>query len=221
MNEVKMTVEIPGLAELVAEMRKITEMTMGSDVSFSFGEEAKPPVEQKLEGTGAPVEEKPEATEAPESDSDLKVAGRKTYIFFKKTKTGTVVEKGEEVPAHDGATGVGLTKWNELCAKFDLDPATGEKNPEVPEPAADDDDGLGDIGEEAANDDDDLGLGTEEGTIEVDKDTLREKLIEVMKGKGRETVLKLFKKYGATNAETVPEESYADLYADAEKVLAA
>lgn len=151
-----------------------------------------------------------------------KVAGRKTYIYFKDTKTGAVIEKGEEVPTNDGATGVSKSQWEKLCDKHGLDPETGKK----PEPKKDDDDLPSDDDDLPSGDDDsaesgdldDLDLGLDDEPA-IDLQAVKSQLMNVMKTKGRETVLKIFKKLEVSNADQLKPEDYQKAYDIAEKVL--
>jgi hypothetical protein len=225
MSELKITVEIPGLEELVAEMRRNNELvakTMVSNDMTAATSKSQPVPEAESETeTEAATSKSQPVPEASNDESENKVAGRRTYVFFKDSKTGTIVEKGEEVPTENGAVGVSKTKWEKLFEKYDLDPSTGKKN--EAEPEADDDDDLDLPGDDdSANDDDDLGLGGDDNSGEViDKNAVHQKLIDYMKQSGREPVLKLFKKYGATNFDNLPEENFADIYRDVKKWLSA
>lgn len=223
MNELKITVEIPGLEKLVAEMRKQNELLSGPKVVVN--QKYKEPEIKESETKEPETQPVPAAEDNDESDS--KVAGRRTYIFFKDTKTGAVIEKGEEVPTHDGATGVSKTKWEKLCDKYNLDPETGDKLEYLHE---DDDLDLDEpesqpetTSDESDNDDDlDLGLDDDSDAGEtLTIDDVKPVLIKVMKSQGRETVLKILKKYGASNVENIKPEDFGAIKADAEKALAA
>ena len=167
------------------------------------------------------AEEKPETV----------IAGRKTYVWNKTTKTGQIVEKGGEVPVADHLVNVGKTKWEEACKKYDVDPATGQKVEDKPvdeeskplaEEAAEDD--LGDLDDLGADESDDLGdlddlddLGADEPAI--NRDSVKAVMVRVMREVGREDALKLFKKNGARNFDEIKDDKLGALQNDALAVL--
>lgn len=158
-------------------------------------------------------------TSEPEKTANA-VAGRKTYVWDKQAKQGQIIEKGEEVPTGENLGNVGKTKWDQLCEKYDLDPATGKPNTKEEEPEGDDD--LGDLdedlGDAAGTDSDDLddGLGLdddeEEETGAVGYDEVKKQMVTVMKKCGREMALKVFKKFGARNLDEVKKEDYQAIF---------
>jgi len=192
-------------------------------------------VEQKAEKAETPV--KAEKAETSASDSTKggsdnsestggEKAGRKTYVFDKTTKTGQIVEKGEELPEGDNFVRVGKTKWEQLCEKYNLDAATGEAVKEEPEDEdLDDTEEEGEqeeAGEESTDgEDDDMGLGLddEEDEGSVDPAEVKKRMVRVMREVGREEALKLFKKIGARNFDEVAEDKLPKLYELAGKAL--
>lgn len=150
------------------------------------------------------------------------IAGRKTYVFDKTTKTGRIIEKGEELPEGDQFVKVGKANWEKLCDKHNLDPASGEALEEAEE---EDDLDLGDEEgeqeEESEEDDDDLGLGDEdeEEESEITVDEVKAQMVRVMKEVGREDAVKIFKKFGARNINEVKPEDLQACYDLAGKVL--
>lgn len=88
---------------------------------------------------------------------------------------------------------------------------------------ADEDSQLGG-GEELGGADEQLGgeddlLGGEE-VVEVTRETLTQKLRDVLKAKGQATLTQLFKKVGASDLKSTPTAKYQELYALAGKALA-
>lgn len=79
-------------------------------------------------------------------------------------------------------------------------------------------DELGNVGDEQLGGDDDL-LGGEE-VVEVTRETLTQKLRDVLKAKGQATLTQLFKKVGASDLKSTPTAKYQELYALAGKALA-
>lgn len=150
------------------------------------------------------------------------IAGRKTYVFDKTTKTGRIIEKGEELPEGDQFVKVGKANWEKLCDKHNLDPVSGEALEEAEE---EDDLDLGDEEgeqeEESEEDDDDLGLGDEdeEEESEITVDEVKAQMVRVMKEVGREDAVKIFKKFGARNINEVKPEDLQACYDLAGKVL--
>lgn len=179
-----------------------------------------------------PAEEKapaPKVVKGSSDDhkSDVEVAGRKTYVFDKTTKTGQIIEKGEELPQGDNYVRVGKTKWEELAGKYDFDVETGKK---VETNGAEDFDDLeeeaeeeGEQEESGSEDDDgddmDLGLDEDEDEGELDPTEVKKRMVRVMREVGREDALKLFKKVGARNFDEVKKEDLPKLYDMAGKVL--
>lgn len=155
------------------------------------------------------------------------VAGRKTYVFNKTTKTGQIIEKGEEVPEGDEFVKVGKTNWEKMCDKHKLDPATGNA---VEEEESEDDD-LGDLDEETEEeggqeesseeaDDDDLGLDDEEEESDgPDPAEVKKRMVRVMKEVGREDAMKVFKKFGARNFDEIKPSDLQGVYDTAGKLL--
>lgn len=159
-------------------------------------------------------------------DGEKKIAGKKTYIWFKDLNEGVIVERGEEIPTDNGAVAVQKGSWDTACKKYGVDPETGKKPVEK---GGDDLDDLDDLGSDniAGTDDDmgglddldDLGDFEEEQEATISRDEVKKKLIEVMKKKDRETVQKIFAKFKAKNIESVKEEDLQALYDTAVKVL--
>jgi len=192
-------------------------------------------VEKKTEKPEAPVKAEKADTAAKEStkggsdnseSTGGEKAGRKTYVFDKTTKTGQIVEKGEELPEGDNFVRVGKTKWEQLCEKYNLDAATGEAVKEEPEDEdLDDTEEEGEqeeAGEESTDgEDDDMGLGLddEEDEGSVDPAEVKKRMVRVMREVGREEALKLFKKIGARNFDEVAEDKLPKLYELAGKAL--
>lgn len=155
-----------------------------------------------------------------ETKEAANIAGRKTYVWDKQAKQGQVIEKGEVVPTGENLGNVGKTKWDQLCEKYDLDPANGKPN--AKEEESEDDDDLGDLDEDldnaAGTDGDDLddGLGLdddeEEETGTVGYDDVKKQMVTVMKKCGREMALKVFKKFGARNLDEVKKEDYQAIF---------
>lgn len=158
--------------------------------------------------------------------SDADVAGRKTYVFDKTTKTGQIIEKGEELPQGDNYARVNKTKWEELAEKYGFDVETGKK---VESNGAEDFDDLEEEAEEegeqeesgSEDDDGDMGLGLDddEDEGELDPAEVKKRMVRVMREVGREDALKLFKKVGARNFDEVKKEDLPKLYDLAGKVL--
>jgi hypothetical protein len=135
------------------------------------------------------------------------VAGRKTYVWNKTTKTGQIVDKGGVVPTGDDLVNVGKVKWEAACEKYDVDPATGEKLAEdkpVAE-AADDLDDLDDLDSDVADDLDDLD-DLDDETATINRDDVKKVMVRVMREVGREDALKLFKTHGARNFDEVKDD---------------
>lgn len=63
-------------------------------------------------------------------------------------------------------------------------------------------------------------LGGEEEVVEVTRETLTQKLRDVLKAKGQATLTQLFKKVGAADLKSTPTAKYQELYALAGKALA-
>lgn len=178
---------------------------------------------QALEGKST----SPGATTSTESKSEAsstdgqKVAGKKTYIWFKDQNQGTVVERGEVLPTGEHVVAIQKGTWDTQCKKHGLDPETGKK------PGATDElDELDDLGGDNIGADDDLGgldeLDELDGLEEepaITRDAVKEKLVEVMKKKGKETVNKLLTKYKAANMPALKEEHFQACYDDAVKLL--
>ncbi|KAE8546163.1 hypothetical protein [Marinobacter nauticus] len=202
---------------------------LNSGVAASARPEEQPKVEQATQQHGSDQSVKEEGGEAEKT-----IAGRKTYVWDKKAKQGQIIEKGEEVPTGDDLQTVGKTNWEKLCAKYELDPATGQAA-EKPEQEEDDDLGdLDDAAEETSNAveededtdggddlDDDLGLDDDDDAEAggVSKDDVKQQMVNVMKTCGREIALKVFKKFGARNLEEVKPEDYQAIYDLAGKQL--
>lgn len=70
--------------------------------------------------------------------------------------------------------------------------------------------------EEVSLEDDGLGLDDEPEITEAD---LKGKFSKLAQVKGRETVLSLFKKYGATNFQSIKTTDYAKVYAEVNSLL--
>lgn len=175
-----------------------------------------------------------ESTADTESKSEAKIAGRKTFIWNTETKTGQVVEKGDEVPEGDNLKNVRGPKFEELCKKYGCDPETGKPpelgnaeektddldldEPETEATASEDDLDL-DEGE-ADNSDDDLDLDLddddpsdpEELTVD-EKAEVQASLIKVTKEckRGREVVLKILEKVGVSNIDALRRSHLEDL----------
>ena len=158
--------------------------------------------------------------ELTEDKPEVVIAGRKTYVWNKTTKTGEIIEKGGEVPVADHLVNVGKTKWEDACKKYDVDPATGQKIEDEPveEEAADD---LDDLDADGAGDLDELDdlsdLDDDEPT--VNRDSVKAVMVRVMREVGREDALKLFKKNGARNFDEIKDEKLGALQKDALAVL--
>lgn len=179
-----------------------------------------------------PAEEKAPDSKVVKGSSDdqksgFEVAGRKTYVFDKTTKTGQIIGKGEELPQGDNYVRVGKTKWEELARKYEFDVETGKK---VETNGAEDFDDLeeeaeeeGEQEESGSEDDDgddmDLGLDEDEDEGELDPTEVKKRMVRVMREVGREDALKLFKKVGARNFDEVKKEDLPKLYDMAGKVL--
>ena len=103
----------------------------------------------------------------------------------------------------DAASGTVSTKSASTAKKSTAKKSTAKK---------DEDDGLDLDSLEVENEEEE-----EEETIDLK--TLKSKLGEVLNQKGRETVLKLFKKYGAGKADEIEQSDYSAAYADAVKLL--
>lgn len=159
--------------------------------------------------------------------SGAEVAGRKTYVFSKTTKTGQIIEKGEELPEGDEFVKVGKTNWEKLCDKHGLDPETGNAVEEEK-----DDDDLNDLDEETeeegeqeeagedSDDDDDLGLEEDDDDeAGIDPAEVKKRMVRVMKEVGREDAMKVFKKFGARNFDEIKPEDLQGVYDLAGKVL--
>jgi len=71
----------------------------------------------------------------------------------------------------------------------------------------------------ALGEEDDL-LGGAEEVVEVTRETLTQKLRDVLKAKGQATLTQLFKKVGASDLKSTPTAKYQELYALAGKALA-
>lgn len=168
---------------------------------------------------------------ADEAKTANAIAGRKTYVWDKQAKEGQVIEKGEEVPTGEHLQTVGKTNWEKMCTKYELDPATGRPL-QAEEEAGDDD--LGDLDDldgdttsEEATDggDDDLddGLGLDDDEEEetgVSYDDVKKQMVTVMKKRGREIALKVFKNFGARNLDEVKKEDYQAIFDLAGKQIA-
>lgn len=187
------------------------------------------------------VKEEPVKTETPkvseqpvkggsdiEQKTEKEVAGRKTYVFDKTTKTGQIVEKGEELPLGDNFVRVGKTKWEQLCEKYNLNVETGLEAEAEEEAATETEEDFDDLdnteeeGEQEESDEDDdmdLGLDDEEESISIDPTKVKQRMVQVMREVGREDALKLFKKVGARNFGEVKEEDLPKLYDLAGKAL--
>ncbi len=167
------------------------------------------------------VDSKPETGEKVEEKSDVDVAGRKTYVFNKTDKTGFIVEKGEELPVGDEFVKVAKTKWEQLCEKYELDVETGAKVEAPAEEAEEDFDEIADdsTSESEGDDDLDLGLDDEPEAGTIDRAEVKKRMIDVMRDKGREDALKLFKKFNARNFDEVKDEDLQSLYDTAGKLL--
>lgn len=163
----------------------------------------------------------------PPDTSGAEVAGRKTYVFSKTTKTGQIIEKGEELPEGDEFVKVGKTNWEKLCDKHGLDPETGNAVEEEK-----DDDDLSDLDEETeeegeqeeagedSDDDDDLGLEEDDDDeAGIDPAEVKKRMVRVMKEVGREDAMKVFKKFGARNFDEIKPEDLQGVYDLAGKVL--
>jgi len=173
--------------------------------------ETQPTVDKttKAESAG---DEKPEG-----KASDGNVAGRKTLVWDKTAKEGTIIEKGEVVPTGDNLSNVAKAKWDQLCAKYNLDPATG-KAAAAEEPEEEDLDDL-DLPEDEG--DDGLGLDDDEDAPEIDLKTVKTKLIELMRSHSREGVVKLLKKHGAKNADELAPGKYQAIHDEATALIKA
>lgn len=166
----------------------------------------------------ASSEKQPSDDSTTKSSSDkeetgTQVAGRKTYVWDKKEHIGHIIEKGEELPTGENLANIGKSKWDDLCKKYDLDPATG-KPAEPAEPETADDDL--DLPEDTDDGDDGLGLDDPEDEGAISYADAKAKLVAYMKVGGREAALKLMKKYGARNFDEVKESDYAAIVKDAE-----
>lgn len=163
-------------------------------------------------------------SEAAVSSDEGKIAAKKTYIFFKETKTGAVINKGDVVPTINGATAVQKTKWESLCEKYGLDINTGQSADEPSDDDLgldlDDDDSTADLDTEvdsigdADADDDDLGLDLDDdgdqGTkIEDVQAALRN--VGAQEGLGREISLKILNKFGCSNLNGLDKKHYDDV----------
>lgn len=149
------------------------------------------------------------------------LATRKQYIFFKDNNSGAVLEKGDEVPTDNGATGVNKVTFEKLAKKHGFDPATGQ--PEVENDSVEDDDlADDDLDEvesqsepEVGGDDDEFDFGDDDEEAEeqlTDKDVKAAlmKFIEAKQG-DRELGLKVLKKFGAASVSALPKEKYAEV----------
>ena len=187
------------------------------------------------------VKEEPVKTETPdvseqpvkggsdiEPKTEKEVAGRKTYVFDKTTKTGQIVEKGEELPVGDNFVRVGKTKWEQICEKYNLNVETGLEAEAEEEAATETEEDFDDLDnteeegeqEESGEDDDmDLGLDDEEESKSIDPTEVKQRMVQVMREVGREDALKLFKKVGARNFGEVKKEDLPKLYDLAGKAL--
>lgn len=209
---------------------------LNSGTATSTRPEQQPEVEQATQQHGSEQSDKEEG-----GDAEKTIAGRKTYVWDKKAKQGQIIEKGEEVPTGDNLQTVGKTNWEKLCAKYELDPTTGQA---AEKPEQEDDD-LGDLddpaeettesGDEAedtnggeAEDtnggddlDDDLGLDEDDDAEEggASKEDVKQQMVKVMKTCGREVALKVFKKFGGRNLEEMKPEDYQAIYDLAGKQL--
>ena len=108
----------------------------------------------------------------------------------------------------DAASGTVSTKSASTAKKSTAKKSTAKKSTAK----KDEDDGLDLDSLEVENEEEE-----EEETIDLK--TLKSKLGEVLNQKGRETVLKLFKKYGAGKADEIEQSDYSAAYADAVKLL--
>lgn len=217
------------LKELTDAINKLPEnlaalMSAGRPAATTALVESKPAAEK--------AESKP--AEKAEPKAEAATAGRRTYIFFKETKQGTIVEKGEVLPTENGAQGVNKTTWENLCQKYNLNPATGHLADAGEEASgADDFDDLDeDTASSASSDaanaagtdgddlDDDLGLDAEEEATGPSLADVKAKLVALMKATNREMVLKVMRKFGAENADGLKDADYADVITVADRQIA-
>lgn len=177
-----------------------------------------------------PSTDQPSDSKAPEPATG-NVASRKQYIFFKDLNSGTVLEKGDQVPAENGATGVNKVTFEKLAKKHNFDPETGQA---LEDPTAQDgeddmvsedtaqpeDDGLDEAEaapaepEAAADEPDEFDLDDEEeeegALTEADVKGALMKFIEARQG-DRELGLKVLKKFDAASISALPKDKYAEV----------
>ena len=216
----ELTKAINTLPDAIAAAMKLNSMVEKSTVVKDApvtAEKADGAAEQPVKG-GSDIEQK----------TEKEVAGRKTYVFDKTTKTGQIVEKGEELPLGDNFVRVGKTKWEQICEKYNLNVETGleaEAEEEVATETEEDFDDLdnteeeGEQEESGEDDDMDLGLDDEEESKSIDPTEVKQRMVQVMREVGREDALKLFKKVGARNFGEVKEDDLPKLYDLAGKAL--
>jgi len=177
---------------------------------------AKPPVAAVV---GATVTNDLPALTADTAEGQGK-AGKKTYIFMKKSKKGFIVQKGELLPVMDESTvSVGKTQWLELCKQYNLDPETGDTPKAAPVTTVDDLDEepvtaapVDDLDEEpvtsnkGAATEDDFDFDDEPAPVDPTQ-ALKDKLIEVVKKTGQtELVRKILTKLEVQNADQLKAE---------------
>lgn len=163
--------------------------------------------------TEAPAQATEASVTPPGAVEGQSVAGKKTYVWLKRSQKGFIVQKGEllPVPGPD-CVAVGKTKWEELCAKYGLDVETGDKPKAAPAPAPVDDfddeptvtASVDDL-DEPVKDEFDIDLDPPAAVDPVQE--LKDKLIEVVKRTGQnELVRKIFERLGVQNADQLKAE---------------
>lgn len=177
---------------------------------------AKPPVASVV-GATVTGTDLPTLVADTASDTEQGKAGKKTYIFMKKSKKGFIVQKGELLPVMDSTTvSVGKTQWLELCKQYNLDPETGDTPKSTATASVDDLDDepvttkaaapVDDLDDEPVTNkvvaDDDFNLDDEPVTAVDPTQALKDKLIEVVKKTGQtELVRKILAKLEVQNAD--------------------
>ena len=157
--------------------------------------------------------EEPSDTVAPEKSTG-QIATRKQYIFFKDNNSGAVLEKGDQVPVDNGATGVNKVTFEKLAKKHGFDPETGQAiaASTEPDPVDDDLEDLNAVASDPAPEPDEFDLdGDDENQLtEADVKGALMKFIEARQG-DRELGLKVLKRFGAVSVSTLPSEKYAEV----------
>jgi hypothetical protein len=179
-------------------------------IALALGNATPPVKENGVQGYGATADTTTESVVEETTAAAENLAGRKTYVWNKTTKTGEIVEKGGVVPTGDDLVNVGKVKWEAACEKYDVDPATGKKLAEEAESEPDNEladqlDDLDDLDSDGADDLDDLEDLEDEATT-INRDDVKKVMVRVMREVGREDALKLFKSHGARNFDEVKDD---------------